>query len=386
MWLMGKLTPDFKTIADFRKNNAVALTGVLRQFNQLCRKMELFGGQLLAIDGTKIKAVNAADQNWTRKKLDKHAARLESRLQEYMQALDQADAQEGPRPAGLNAAQLKEKIEQLKARKTEVQAAIAQMNERKVTEISATDPDSRGMRRKGQHVVGYNVQAVADSKHHLIVTSEVTNAASDQGQLLPMAKAAKEELKIEQADVVADGGYFKSEDIMQCQHIGLEAHLPSVENSSSERAGLYGKADFTYNAGLDIYHCPAGSQLARVGSQHDKGRLLYAYANRSACKSCPIKKRCTTSKYRTVSRWEHEPSVERMFQKTKAQPQKLAARKTIIEHCWGTLHWLLPGGFLIKGLKKVRAEVSLAVFGYNFKRALNVLGLEKLMEALAVAR
>src|SRR5436190_1558407 len=300
LWLLGKLTPDFKTIADFRKNNAESFQSVLRQFNQLCRQENLFGGELLAIDGTKVKAVNAADQ-------------------------------------------------------------------------------SRAMKSKGRHVVGYNVQGVADSKHHLLVTTEVTNAASDQGQLVPMAQAAKVELELERADVVADGGYMKSQDIKDCQDAGLEPHLPAVQNSPSERAGFYGKADFKYDAAQDVYHCPAGAQLPRVRKMTDKGRILFNYADKKACAKCPLKSRCTKVNYRTVSRWEHEERLERMMAKVQAEPEKLARRKTIIEHCWGTLHWLLPGGFLVKGLKKVRAEVSLAAWTYNLKRALAVLGLKKLM-------
>ncbi|MGH9649227.1 MAG: IS1182 family transposase [Terriglobales bacterium] len=383
LWLVRKLAPDFKTLADFRKNNAPAFTAALRQFNRLCRQENLFGGELLAIDGTKVKAQNAADQNWTQTKLDKQAARLEARLAEYLAALEQADRDEAPRPAAApTAAQLKEKIEQLRARQTEVQAAITQMQKEGVTELSATDPDSRTMKSKGRHVVGYNVQGVADAKHHLLVTTEVINAASDQGQLAPMAQAAKEELNIERADVVADGGYVKSQDIKDCQDLGMEPHLPAVQNSPSERAGFYGKADFRYDPARDVYHCPAGAELTRRRQMEDKGRTLFNYDHPKACANCPLKSRCTSAGHRTVSRWEHEGRLERMAAQVKAAPEKLARRKTIIEHCWGTLHWLLPGGFLVKGLKKVRAEVSLAHFAYNLKRALAVLGLGKLLAAV----
>lgn len=384
IWLMRKLAPDFKTIADFRKDNAAAFTAVLRQFNQLCRQLDLFGGQLLAIDGTKVKAVNAADQNWTLTKLARQDARLETRLQEYLAALDQADRDEAPRPAAApTAAQLKEKIARLRARREEVQASIAAMQAEGVTEISATDPASRAMRSKGRHVVGYNVQGVADAKHHLLVSTEVINAASDQGQLAPMAQAAKAELQIQQADVVADGGYVKSQDIKDCQDAGLEPHLPAVQNSPSERAGFYGKEDFPYDAARDVYQCPGGAELTRRRQVQDKGRVLSNYDHEQACACCPLKSRCTSAGHRTISRWEHEERLERMAARVKAAPAKLARRKTLIEHCWGTLHWLLPGGFLLKGLKKVRAEVSWVHFAYNLKRALAVVGLAKLLAALA---
>jgi transposase len=381
LWLLGKLTPDFKTIADFRKNNAEAFQSVLRQFNQLCRQENLFGGELLAIDGTKVKAVNAADQNWTQTKLKKQATRLEKRLNEYLKALDEADREEGPRPvAAPTAEQLQEKIARLKTRQSEVKSQLSEMKKAGVTEVSATDAESRTMKSKGRLVVAYNVQGVADGKHHLLVTTEVTNVASDQGQLVPMALAAKAELKLERADVVADGGYMKSQDIKDCQDAGLEPHLPAVQNSPSERAGFYGKADFTYDPAQDVFRCPAEVQLARIRTMVDKGRTVFNYADKKACAQCSLKSRCTKARYRTVSRWEHEERLERMTAIVQAEPEKLARRKTIIEHCWGTLHWLLPGGFLVKGLKKVRAEVNLAAWAYNLKRALAVLGMKKLLQ------
>lgn len=383
LWLLQKLSPDFKTIADFRKNNAAAFTQVFRQFHQLCQEEKLFGGQLLAIDGTKVKAVNAADQNWTQTKLEKQQARLEERLKEYLRALDETDRVEGPLPAAASASQLQEKIARLRQRQEKVQKTLTTLQEKKVGELSATDPDSRTMKRQGRHVVGYNVQAVADARHHLLVTTEVTNAASDQGQLAPMVRAAKEQLAISQADVVADGGYYKSQDIKDCQDLGLEVHLPAVNNSPSERAGLYGKKDFRYEAETDVYHCPNKAQLSRQRELIDKGRRLRLYTNPQACGSCPRKARCTEAAHRCLSRWEHEDRLERLAKAVEAAPEKLKQRKGIIEHCWGTLHWLLPGGFLIKGLKKVRAEVNLAALAYNIKRALAVRGLEPMLSRLA---
>jgi hypothetical protein len=222
-----------------------------------------------------------------------------------------------------------------------------------------------------------------DAKHHLLVCTEATNAVVDQGQLANVAQAAKAELEIAQADVVADGAYYKSEDIKTCQEMGLEPHLPAVANSPSERAGLFGKNDFHYEAARDVYRCPNGAELSRRRQMEDKGRMLFNYDNPKACADCPLKARCTKAEYRTVSRWEHEASLERMAAAVAAAPAKLAARKTLIEHCWGTLKWLLPGGFLVRGKVKVGAEVSLAQFGYNLKRALAVVGLKRLLAALA---
>jgi transposase len=386
IWLVRELQPDFKTIADFRKDNAAAFKSVVREFTRICRQLDLFGGQLLAIDGAKLKAVNAADRNWSQRQLDKQLARVDARLAEYLQALDQADAQPEPVAARPSAEELQCKIARLTERQGRIQERLATLARTGESQLSATDPDSRGMQGAHGHVVGYNVQGSVDAKHHLLVTTEVTNLPVDQGQLAAVAQAAKAELGLSQADVVADGGYYKSEDIKACQEMGLEPHLPAVTNSPSERAGLYGKKAFRYDAEKDVYHCPAGAELRRRRQRQDKGRTLFNYDHPKACAGCPLKTRCTNSGHRTVSRWEHEASLERMAQAVAAAPEKLARRKTLIEHCWGTIKWLLPGGFLVRGKVKVGAEVSLAHFGYNLKRALAVVGLDKLLATLAAFR
>lgn len=383
IWLMRELKPDFKTIADFRKDNAAAFKAVAREFTRLCRGLNLFGGQLLAIDGTKLKGSNARDQNWSQSKLDKQLAQIDRRLEEYLKALEQADAQPQATPRKLSAAELQSQIARLKERRARTQERLQSLKQSGQSQLSATDPDSRGMKGAHGHVVGYNVQGAVDAKHHLLVCTELSNTAADQGQLAPMARAAKAELEIQQADIVADGGYYKSEDIKSCQEMGMEPHLAAVENSPSERAGLFGKRDFRYEAERDVYHCRSGAQLSRRRQMEDKGRVLFNYDNPKACAECALKARCTKAEYRTVSRWEHERSLERMAAAVTAAPAKLAARKTLIEHCWGTLKWLLPGGFLVRGKEKVGAELSLAQFGYNLKRALAVVGLEKLLAALA---
>jgi transposase len=382
MWLLGKLAPDFKTIADFRKDNPQAFKAVLRHFNEVCQKLELFGGELIAVDGTKVKGQNAPDQNWSLVKLEKHKQKLEQRLEEYLKALEGEPIQEQPPASGLRAEQLKQKIEQIKENQEQVSQKVQQIEALGQTQLSATDPDSRSMKGAHGHLVGYNVQGVVDAKHHLLVNTEVTNTAADQGQLAAMVRAAKAELPMGWTEVVADGGYYTAQDIKSCQEMGLEAYLPEVNNSPSERAGLFGKKDFQYDRQRDLYCCPAGRQLTKRRETLDKGRVLFNYDNPAACAQCALKSRCTQSSFRTVTRWEHEESVEQMRAKVTAQPQKLAKRKTLIEHCWGTLKWVLGGGFLLKGFKKVRAEVSLAHFVYNFKRALKVLGWERLLKGL----
>jgi transposase len=382
IWLLGKLAPDFKTIADFRKDNAKAFKAVLRQFNKLCADLELFGGELIAIDGTKIKGQNAPDQNWSLTKLEKQGKKLEERLEGYLKALDEAERSEQVPAVKLSAERLKEKIQQIEERQQQNRQKVQEIEALGQTQLSATDPDSRSMKAAHGYVVGYNVQAAVDAKHHLLVSTEVTNAGADQGLLAPTVQAAAAELPLAGAVVAADGGYYKLEDIKLCQDMGLEPHLPEAKHSPSERAGLFGRKDFAYDAQRDVYRCPAGQDLIKRGQTMNEGRLVFNYDNPAACAQCKLKHCCTKADYRTLSRWEHQECLERMAAKKAEQPQKLAKRKTLIEHCWGTMKWILGGGFLLKGLKKVRAEVSLAHFVYNLKRALNVLGLEKLLQAL----
>ncbi len=381
MWLVGKLTPDFKTIADFRKDNAGAFKGMVRQFNLLCQELGLFGKELLAVDGTKIKGQNARDKNWSQKKLQEQLQQAEEKVAEYLKALEKADQAESTTPK-TTGEELRAKINQWQERQKQVQARQEKLQTSAQTQLSETDADSRGMKSSSGHVVGYNVQGAVDSKHHLLIVAEATNAGADQGQLAPIVKAAKQELKIQQADVVADGGYYKGRDIKACQDMNMEPHLPTVCNSPSERAGLYGKNDFGYDAQKDSYCCPAGAELTLRRRMDRDENPTFNYNNPDACRRCPLKANCTEADYRTISRGQYEQSQTRMALAVKAAPEKLALRKTLIEHVWGTFKWLLPGGFLLKGLEKVQAEVSLIHFSYNFKRAMAVVGLEKLLQAM----
>lgn len=375
MWLLSGLAPDFKTIADFRKDNAAAFKAVNREFIRLCQQLDLFGKELLAIDGTKIKAQNARDQNWSQAKLEKQLQKAQEKMQEYLQALDQADGEESTVPGQI--AGLQEKIAQWQKKQAQAQERLTALKGSGEKQLSATDPDSRGMKGNYGHMVGYNVQGAVDAKHHLLVVLEATNEPADQGQLPSVAQAAKEELQIEQAQVVADGGYFKNPDIKACQEMGMEPHVREPLTPSR----YYSKKEFVYDAAGDLYRCPAGAELKRRRQVEDKGTIRFNYDHPAACAGCAQRARCTGTAYRTVSRWEHEESIERMRKQIAAAPEKLAARKTLIEHPWGTVKHLLPGGFLLKGLQKVGAELSLVHWAYNLKRALAIVGLEKLMAA-----
>lgn len=377
MWLMGKLIPDYKTITSFRRRNPKALKGVLKEFTKICRKLELFGGQLIAIDGTKIKAQNAAGKNWSESKLKKQEKQIDEKLQEYFDALDAADKAE-EQAQDLSASQLKEKIERLKQQQQTVRERLEKLEKEGGTQLSETDADSRSMRSNGKNVVGYNVQAAVDSKHHMIVASDVINKGNDQGQLAPMSREVKDILEIESAEVIADGGYVRCEDVRECQEMGMEPHLPRAKDPK----GRFGKDQFKYNAQRDSYQCPNNQELSYSYNRTDKGRKLRCYLNQEACKTCELRTRCTKSSHRQISRWEHEERMDRMYAKVAANPETLSKRKGLVEHCMGALKWHLPGGFLIKGLERVEAEVSLAHMAYNFKRALAVVGMKKMMAVL----
>jgi len=387
IWLMQKLRPDFKTIADFRKTNRAAFKNVLRQFTSLCRDLELFGGELLAVDGTKIKASNNPGRNFSQSKLRKHLRAMEERIEGYLKALDEADAEEAATPAAKpvvpGVERLREKLAKLRRSKEGCQQRLAALEQAGESQVSLTDPDSRAMGTGCRSLVGYNVQTVVDSKHKLIVESAVTNATNDLGQLAPMAAAAQKTLGVEKAAVVADTGYYKSEDIKTCQDAGLEPHVARGKMSPSERKGLYGKSAFGYDAAHDVYHCPAGQTLERRRASQHEGKTVLEYDAPKACATCRLKGRCTESRYRTLTRWEHEERLERMAALLEREPTVLLRRKTLVEHPYGTIkERILVGGFLLRGLEKVGAEVSLAHWAYNFKRVVKIVGVERLLEAI----
>jgi transposase len=404
LWLVQKLAPDFKTIADFRRDNRTAFKNLLREFTALCQGLELFGGELLAVDGIKLKASNHPGRNTSQRKLRRQLEALEQQIEGYLRALDEADAAEAgtasPAPKALpTAAQVQEKLAALR----QSQAACRQQLDALVAtgqpQVSLTDPDSRAMSRGGASVVGYNVQVVVDAKHKLLVESAATNAVNDLGQLAPMVLAAQATLQQARADVaasppsaaappatkvVADTGYYKSQDIKACQEAGVEPYVARSHNSQSEHQGLYGKADFCYDAAADTYRCPAGATLKRRRTVDRGDKIEWEYGAPAACARCAQKRRCTLGRYRTLTRWEHEERLERMEERLAREPAVFARRKALVEHPLGTIKTrILTGGFLVRGLAKVGAEVTLAHWAYNFKRVVNIIGVPALLAALS---
>jgi len=383
IWLLGKQAPDHKTIADFRKDNLKPLRGVNRQFTLLCRKLELFGGELLAIDGSKFGAVNARDANFNAARLEDLIGRADARLAEYLQELDTADAAE-PAAAALDKAQLAAKIAALREKQDWHKELLAQLDAEQ-KQISTTDPDTRKMPTAQGTVVGYNAQMAVDAKHKLIAADDVTNEVTDLRQLADVALEAKANLELQQAEVVADAGYYNAAEVSRCVAAGLTPLIPKADTSANTARGLYGKSRFQYDEEKDVYVCPAGAELNYRFSTDELGREL-RYYRASGCKTCALKQQCTRNKdNRTITREENESLMEAMAARMRAQPGKFKLRKLPAEHPFGTIkRWFGYTHFLLKGLAKVRCEWSLTTLAYNLKRVLNLVSFEKLMMTVGV--
>jgi len=330
LWLLRQLRPDFKTIADFRKDNLAALRGVCREFTLLCRQLDLFGGELVAIDGSKLRAVNSKRRNFSERKLRATLAAIDAQIDGYLQQLDAADASEPP-AAPPTAAQLQQKIDHLKQRRQSNAQRLEQLQTSGQRQVSLTDPDSRSMKVGQGTEVCYNVQTAVDAKHKLIVEHQVTNAVTDLGQLTPVAVAAKQTLGVAQLEVVADMGYYWGEQVKDCAEAGITAYLPKAVTSANTQQGLYGKERFTYAAGTDSYRCPAGQELPYRTSGIELGRAIRYYrAPASVCRACAVKAQCTRNQAaRRLSRWEHEGLLDQMQQRVAAHPEKMNQRKTL---------------------------------------------------------
>jgi transposase len=384
MWLTGRLAPDHKTIADFRKDNGRAIRQVCARFVVLCRMMGLLAHASVAIDGSKFKAVNNRDKNFTRAKMERRMAQIEESVVRYLQQLDTADRQEPSEALKTKTERLKDKIEKLKEQMRRLEILKVQMLAAPDQQISLTDPDARSMATsgRGSGVVGYNVQVAVETTNHLIITHGVINEGSDRAQLSPVAKEAKTVLGVENLDAVADRGYFSGEEILECENAGIMVTLPKPMTSNSKAEGRFGKQDFRYVAEQDIYICPAGERLAYSFTTEDKGMVLRRYATK-ACQNCAIKNACTTAKQRLISRWEHEHVVEAVQRRLDEHPEKMRLRRETVEHPFGTIKaWMGATHFLMKTLPKVATEMALHVLAYNLTRVMNIMGVRPLLAAM----
>jgi len=381
MWLTGRLTPDFKTIADFRKDNGKAICEVCRQFVVLCQKLGLFSEALVAIDGSKFKAVNNRDRNFTSAKLQRRMEEIESSINRYLVALDTADRQE-PAVAKIKRERLEDKIAALKTQMQALKEVEVVLNETPDKQISLTDPDARSMKTRGTGIVGYNVQTAVDAKHHLIVAHEVTNVGSDHDQLTSMVKQARDAMGTQELTAVADRGYFKSQEFLASHEAGLTVIVPKPETSNAAADGRFGRADFIYNAERNEYRCPAGQSLIWRFASVEHGLNMDCYWS-SNCKSCAMKDQCTPSGQRRVKRWENEGLLDAMQSRLDHAPDAMRIRRETAEHPFGTIKsWMGATHFLTKTLDRVSAEMSLHVLAYNLKRMIKIMGAGALMEAM----
>ena len=384
MWLTGRLVPDHKTIADFRKDNGAAIRQVCAQFVALCRSFGLLADASVAIDGSKFKAVNNRDRNFTKGKMKRRMAQIEESVARYLHQLDSNDRQEPSLARTMKTTRLNEKIAKLTEEMQRLEVLQAQMLERPEQQISLTDPDARSMATsgRGSGTVGYNVQAAVDTTNHLIVTHEVTNVGNDRTQLAHMGKKTKATLEVDKLDVVADRGYFSSEEILACDQADITVTLPKPQTSGSKAKGRFVKADFRYVADKDVYICPAGERLKYYYTNEEKGLTLRRYWT-NACRTCAIKHRCTTGVQRRITRWEHEHILEDVQRRLDENPQAMRTRRETVEHPFGTIKARMGAThFLMKTLPRVASEMALHVLAYNLTRVMNILGIGPLMKAM----
>jgi len=379
MWLTGRLAPDFKTIADFRKDNGVPIRLVCRKFVILCRNLNLFANAFVAIDGSKFKVVNNRDRNFTRAKMKRRIAEADATIERYLQQLAEADRQE---PAEDKTRSLEDKIASLKKEMSRLKKVEARMHEAPGQQISLTDPDARSMKSRGTGVVGYNVQTAVDTKHHMIVTHEVTNQGSDRRQLANMAKQAKTALAVDKLTVLADRGYYRSEEPKDCENANIATYLPKPQTSGNQAKGQFGRDAFNYIVEDDEYECPAGLRLVYHTTRQDRGKAVRCYWTYK-CRMCNIKAQCTSGVFRKMTRWEHEPVLERAQARLDRSPDAMRIRRATVEHPFGTLKaWMGSTHFLTRTLDRVSTEMSLHVLAYNMKRMMNILGPKTLIEAI----
>ncbi len=390
MWLLRQQRPDFKTIADFRKDNVKSFKGVLREFNLLCRKLQLFGAELLAIDGTKFKAQNSNERNISAAKLAELIKRIDTHIEKYVSELDQADTQgEDTPPATRPDAGLEQKLKDLRQKRSECQSMIEAMEASHQSEISHTDADARKMKnaRQGGYFIGYNVQAAVDVKHDLIVAVEVEQKANDRSSLCDISTAAKEELGAEQIEVVADKGYHSGEELARCEQAGIITYVPAQANrggnSSKDGRAVHRKEDFRYDAEKDVYHCPAGQQL-HAGEKTTKGKeQVTPYTNKTACRNCALKDQCTRGgRRREILRREHDEAIESAAARLAEAGEKYEQRRDSVEHVFGTLKQWGHRDLLLKGKEKVRGEINLSALSYNLRRAINILGAAAVLQGI----
>jgi transposase len=387
IWLTGRLAPDFKTIADFRRDNGPAIRGVCAQFVALCRNLHLLDVACVAIDGSKFKAVNHREKNFTQDRLARRMAAIEGTIDRYLAELDRADRQHevtGIAVPPAKVERLKRGIETLKQKLAGLSTLEAQMRAADEKQISLTDPDARAMTSQSHsaYVVGYNVQSAVDTQNHIIVAHEVSNVGIDKGHLSSMAVKARDALEAERIEVLADRGYFKSEEIAACEEAGVETYVPKPLTSNARAEGRFDRRDFVYDHESNSYVCPAGEKLTYRMTTTEAGKVMHRYWS-SVCAACALKQHCTTSPQRRIARWEHEEVLERAQGRLDQRPDAMIVRRSTVEHPFASIKaWMGATHFKMKTLKHVATEMALHVLAYNLKRVMAILGVPKLLGAI----
>lgn len=383
MWLITRLAPDFKTIANFRRENGKAIRKVCAQFIELCRQMNLFADSMVAVDGSKFKAVNSSDQNFTQAKIKRRIQEAEASIAQYLKDLEAADLR-SPAQSTAHQARLKERIALFTEQMAQLQAIEEKVQAAPDKQISMSDPDARSMQHRGGGIVGYNVQAAVDTKNHLIVAHELTNVGHDRSALAKIAGQAKAALQATELTVVADKGYYSGQEIKDCMESGVTPIMPKCNTSNNRANGLFNKNAFIYHPDKNEYECPAGEALIERFRTVEHGKTLLAYWS-SSCSTCTLKPQCTTSvENRRIKRWEHEAVLDQMQGNLEAMPDAMKIRRCTIEHTFGTLKsWMGATHFLTKTKEHVSTEMSLHILAYNLKRVMKIMGSSNLMKAMA---
>jgi transposase len=382
IWLLRKLHPDFKTIADFRKNNGQAIRNLCQLFTLMCRNEGLFGGEMVAIDGSKFKACNSKKRNFTQSKLKRLIKETDKKIDEYLQELDRQDQVEAE-IQNVTKEELRKKIDRLDENLKKYLAYQDQMKTTGQTQVSLTDPDSRAMYLGQAIQISYNVQFAVDSKYKMILDHEVTNSVTDLGQLSPLALRAKNLLGVSGFELLADRGYYFGEQIKECCDAGITPYIPKPNTSANLKKKMFSKEHFTFIPESDSYRCPAGKSLTYRFSTTERGRDIRYYMA-SECKRCPIKVKCTRNDYRRLTRLEDEGVLDDMAVRLRQNPHKYDLRQTLAEHPFGTLKRSMnQDHFLMRGLEKVKTEMSFSVLAYNLKRVFNIMGVAAMIAALS---
>ncbi len=384
MWLTGRLMPDFKTIADFRRDNGPAIRAASAHFIVLCRQFNLFTRAVMAIDGSKFKAVNNRDKNFTVHKVAKRIEQVEASIARYLSALERADRQDDD-IAEAKAARITEKIEGLRRQMRSLKEMERQVEAAPDKQVSLSDPDARSMATsgKGTGTVGYNVQIAVDAEHHLIVTHEVTNVGSDRAQLTYIGTKARDVSGYAEVTVLADRGYYNRDEMLACEGTGIQPCIPKTQTSANAKRGHFTVADFIYDPDNDRYTCPTGKHLSKGKVRSGRRQDIDHYRNLTACATCALKSKCTHDKHKRLKRWEHESVLDKMQARLDRMPDAMTIRRQTVEHPFATLKaWMGSTHFLTRTLEKVKTEMALSVLAYNLKRMVNIFGVRPPMNAI----